>query len=203
MDTEALYAPYADERYGEFSSRLTRIHDLPYAGVRIPVLRKLAKEIDDISFPVRFHEDVLLRGFWIASRPIPFIGKEDLLRSHFQYLMTWDEADTLAASIKLRKGDDEEAYAFFTSLLSDTRTMVRRFGIVSLMTHRKCFQDRKDEMLGMITEADSSEYYISMAVAWALSFFFIDDPGTEAWLDKVSPATAQRARQKIRDSRRT
>ena len=185
MDTEALYAPYADERYKEFSSKLTRIHDLPYAGVRIPVLRKLAKEIEDISFPVRSHEDVLLRGFWIASRPIPFIGKEDLLKSHFKYLMTWDEADTLVASIKLRKG-----------------TMVRRLGIVSLMTHRKRFQDRKEEMLRLITEADSSEYYISMAVAWALSFFFIDDPSTEAWLDKVSPATAQRARQKIRDSRR-
>ena len=202
MDTEALYAPYADERYKEFSSKLTRIHDLPYAGVRIPVLKKLAKEIEDISFPVRFHEDVLLRGFWIASRPLPFTAKEDLLRSHFQYLMTWDEADTLAASLKLRKSEAEEAYAFFVSVLSDARQMVRRLGIVSLMTHRKRFQDRKEEMLRLITEADSSEYYISMAVAWALSFFFIDDPSTEAWLDKVSPATAQRARQKIRDSRR-
>lgn len=202
MDTEALYAPYADERYKEFSSKLTRIHDLPYAGVRIPVLRKLAKEIEEISFPVRFHEDVLLRGFWIASRPLPFTAKEDLLRSHFQYLMTWDEADTLAASLKLRKSEEEEAYAFFVSVLSDARQMVRRLGIVSLMTHRKRFQDRKEEMLRLITEADSSEYYISMAVAWALSFFFIDDPSTEAWLDKVSPATAQRARQKIRDSRR-
>ena len=203
MDTEALYAPYADERYKEFSSKLTRIHDLPYAGVRIPVLRKLAKEIEDISFPVRFHEDVILRGFWIASRPLPFTAKEDLLRSHFQYLMTWDEADTLAASLKLKKSEAEEAYAFFVSVLSDARQMVRRLGIVSLMTHRKRFQDRKEEMLRLITEADSSEYYISMAVAWALSFFFIDDPSTEAWLDKVSPATAQRARQKIRDSRRT
>lgn len=202
MDTEALYAPYADERYKEFSSKLTRIHDLPYVGVRIPVLRKLAKEIEDISFPVRFHEDVLLRGFWIASRPLPFTAKEDLLRSHFQYLMTWDEADTLAASLKLRKSEAEEAYAFFVSVLSDVRQMVRRLGIVSLMTHRKRFQDRKEEMLRLITEADSSEYYISMAVAWALSFFFIDDPSTEAWLDKVSTATAQRARQKIRDSRR-
>ena len=202
MDTEALYAPYADERYKEFSSKLTRIHDLPYAGVRIPVLRKLAKEIEDISFPVRFHEDVILRGFWIASRPLPFTAKEDLLRSHFQYLMTWDEADTLAASLKLKKSEAEEAYAFFVSVLSDARQMVRRLGIVSLMTHRKRFQDRKEEMLRLITEADSSEYYISMAVAWALSFFFIDDPSTEAWLDKVSPATAQRARQKIRDSRR-
>ena len=202
MDTEALYAPYADERYKEFSSKLTRIHDLPYAGVRIPVLRKLAKEIEDISFPVRFHEDVILRGFWIASRPLPFTAKEDLLRSHFQYLMTWDEADTLAASLKLKKSEAEEAYAFFVSVLSDARQMVRRLGIVSLMTHRKRFQDRKEEMLRLSTEADSSEYYISMAVAWALSFFFIDDPSTEAWLDKVSPATAQRARQKIRDSRR-
>ncbi len=202
MDTEALYAPYADERYKEFSSKLTRIHDLPYAGVRIPVLRKLAKEIEDISFPVRFHEDVLLRGFWIASRPLPFTAKEDLLRSHFQYLMTWDEADTLAASLKFRKSEAEEAYAFFVSVLSDARQMVRRLGIVSLMTNRKRFQNRKEEMLRLITEADSSEYYISMAVAWALSFFFIDDPSTEAWLDKVSPATAQRARQKIRDSRR-
>ena len=202
MDTEALYAPYADERYKEFSSKLTRIHDLPYAGVRIPVLRKLAKEIEDISFPVRFHEDVLLRGFWIGNKKLPFKSLIPLINEHLKYLETWDETDAFASALKIRKNDSDTAYEYFMSLLGRERIMERRLGIVSLMKNRKLFADKKSEILEAITASDSDEYYISMAVAWALTSFIMDDRDNEAWLEKLSDATRQKTKQKIRDSER-
>ena len=118
MDTEKLYGPYIDDGYRTFSERLTRIHDRPYLGVRLPVLKRLAAGLDSIDFPVAYHEDVLLRGFWIARQKLPFAERRKLLEDHLQYLMTWDEADTLAAALRIGKGEKDEAYAFFSSLLS-------------------------------------------------------------------------------------
>ena len=126
-----------------------------------------------------------------------------MITSHLEYLQTWDEVDTLAASIKPKKAELDEVYAFFFSLLEDERTMPRRLGIVALMSLRKLYPDKRTELLDAIAAADSEEYYISMAVAWALSSFYIDDRTTEAWFDKISPETRKRAEQKIRDSRRS
>ena len=202
MDTEKLYGPYIDDGYRTFSERLTRIHDRPYLGVRLPVLKRLAAGLDSIDFPVAYHEDVLLRGFWIARQKLPFAERRKLLEDHLQYLMTWDEADTLAAALRIGKGEKDEAYAFFSSLLSDERVMPRRLGIVTLMSKRAFYPEKRSGILEAICRADSSEYYISMAVAWALSSFYIDSRDAEDFFPLVSEETRKRALQKIRDSRR-
>ena len=202
MDTDYLYSQYVDKKYAEFSSRLTKNHDLPYRGVRIPVLRKIGKELDDFPYELTWHEDVLLKGFWIASRKIPFSEKKELINKHLDVLKTWDEVDTFASSIKPRKNEADEVLTYFLSLMKDRRTMPRRLGIVTLMALRKLFPDHRKEILDAIVAADNDEYYVSMAVAWALSFFYIDDKATEDWIKRVSPATEKRTRQKIRESRR-
>lgn len=203
MDTDKLYSQYEEKNYALFSAKLTKNHDLPYKGIRIPTLRAIAKQLDEFPFEIRYHEDILLRGFWIASRKIPFSEKIILLDSQLPLLSTWDEVDTLASSLKTKANEKEEFYRYFISLVKDSRPMVKRLGIVTLMSTRKSFKDRRREILDAITEADSSEYYVSMAVAWALSFFYIDDKETEKWIRKVSPETRKRTEQKIRDSRRT
>lgn len=202
MDTDALYQAYVDTDYAVFTSKLTKNRDLPYRGIRIPVLRKLAKELDDFPYEIKWHEDVLLKGFWIASRKIPFSEKRKLIEEHLGLLETWDEVDTLASSIKPTKKDKDEIYTFLISLLKEERVMPRRLGIVTLLLKRKYFPERTAEMLASITAADREEYYISMAVAWALASFILDDSNQSIHLVKVSDATRKRAEQKIRDSLR-
>ena len=170
--------------------------------MRIPVLRKIGKELDDFPYELTWHEDVLLKGFWIASRKIPFSEKKELINKHLDVLKTWDEVDTFASSIKPRKNEADEVLTYFLSLMKDRRAMPRRLGIVTLMALRKLFPDHRKEILDAIVAADNDEYYVSMAVAWALSFFYIDDKSTEDWIKRVSPATEKRTRQKIRESRR-
>ena len=145
---------------------------------------------------------MLLKGFWIASRKIPFTEKKELIESHLENLSTWDEVDTLSSSIKPSKADLSDVYDYFYTLIGDYRVMPRRLGIVTLMSLRKLYPEKREEILEATVMADSSEYYISMAVAWSLSFFYIDDRSTESWIERVSPETAKRTWQKIRDSRR-
>ena len=100
------------------------------------------------------------------------------------------------------KKKNKDVYTpFFSSLLIDERTFPKRLGIVWLMSNRKELD--RDETLEMIINADDeNEYYISIAVAWAFSFFYADDPSIKPYLDKLSPKTRKLAERKIRESRR-
>lgn len=200
MDTDKLYAPYIDAAYRDFSMKLTKNIDRPYIGIRLPVLRKLASGIDDIDFPIRYHEDVLLRGFAIGKAKLSFEEKLPLIESQLQYLETWDEVDAFASSIKLKEKDAGAAYTYFMSLIKSEETMTRRLGIVFMMKERKRYPEKREEILEAISNADSSEYYISMAAAWALTSFYMDDNSTEKWFERISPATLKRTKQKIKDS---
>ena len=203
MDTEALYAPYRDERTRIFNERISNDPVYPFAGMRIPMLRKLAKGLDPDTIEIRFHEDVTLRGLAIASMKAPLAVKLEKLDKLLPLITAWDHTDVIASSLKPGKGEKDEALAYFLQLLKDERVFPCRLAIVYLMSHRKDYADQ-DMLLSSITDADNSEYYISMAVAWALSFFYIDSKERALpYFDKVTEQTRKRAWQKVHDSRRT
>ena len=201
MDTEKLYAPYASEHTRAFNERISKDTAYPIAGVRIPVLRRLAKEVDPDEITIRYHEDVTFKGLAIISSRIPFSDKLKAIDDLMPYMTAWDHADVIACSLKPGKKDREEAARHFLALLKEERIFARRLAIVFLMSSRKHYE--RERLLEAICAADSEEYYVSMAVAWALSSFYIDDKeSAEPWFSKVSEATRKRAWQKVRDSRR-
>lgn len=200
MDTDKLYEGLASESYKAFSEKLSKDGRYPAKGVKIPVLRKIAKEIGDCSFPIKYHEDVILRALQIGGWKKPFREKAEALEELFPYMSAWDHSDTAGSSMQIGKGEKEEALAYFLALLRDERVFVKRTAIAFLISKRKRY-DRK-VLLDAIIDADSDDYYISMAVAWALSAFFIDDESTEEYFCWVSEATRKRIKQKIKNSRR-
>ena len=198
MDCNPFYSGLIDSSYREFSRKIVNDDALPVLGIRIPQLRKLAKEMDCVDFPIICHEDVLLKGLIISSIRKPFAERRILLDGLLPHLSAWDHADIIGSSMKVRKGEEEEAFGYFSSLLASGRVFVRRIGIVYLFSHRRLYPAH--DILAIIAQADSDEYYISMAVAWGLQVFWKDGTETGPYLDKVSDATRRRAEQKIRDS---
>ena len=162
MDTEALYAPYRDERTRLFNELISNDPIYPFAGMRIPMLRKLAKDLDPDSIEIRFHEDVTLRGLAIASMKAPLAVKLEKLDELLPLITAWDHTDVIASSLKPGKGEKDEALTYFLQLLKDERIFPRRLAIVYLMSHRKDYEDQ-DMLLSSITDADSSEYCDSTA----------------------------------------
>ena len=142
MDTDALYEGLASESYRAFSERISKDTSYPVKGVRIPDLRKLAKTIGDASFPIKYHEDAILRGLQIGGWKKPFQEKAAALEDLFPYMTAWDHSDAAASSLNIRKGEENEALGYFLPLLEDNRVFVRRTAIVFLMSHRKLY-DRK------------------------------------------------------------
>ena len=202
MVTDTLYAPYLDPKYKDFTSRLSTSDTLPRAGIRIPILRQLAKEIEWRDYEIKWHEDVILIGLAIGVSGLSPKEKVEELKTILPYLSTWDQTDIIMTVFKLKKNNKDVYLPFFTSLLEDERVFPKRMGIVWLMSNRKGL-DRDETLKRIISSDDENQYYISMAVAWAFSFFYIDDPETRIYLEKLNPKTRKLAERKIRESRRS
>ncbi len=196
MVTDTLYEPFIDEKYRLFASSLSPSGTLERKGIRIPVLRKLSRTVNPDDIEIRYHEDVILKGL--------AIGKErrlDKLTLLLPFLSSWDQTDTIGPAFKPEESERDRYYSYFTSLLSSREVFPKRLSIVWLMTNRKLF-GRKAVTDAIIKADDEDEYYISMAVAWALSALIIDDRTILSRLDEVSTVTKKRTEQKLRDSLR-
>ena len=201
MVTDKLYESYIDDKYKAFSSRLSLTDTLPRAGIRIPVLKSIAKNVKSDDIEIRYHEDVILKALALAYEKCPFDDKKNRLNDILPYLSSWDQTDVIATGFTVKAKDKDFLYSYFQGLLSDERIYPRRLGIVWLMSNRKHF-DSKTLIKDIINADIEDEYYISMATAWALSMFYIDDEENLKYFDAVLPKTLQRTKQKIRDSKR-
>ena len=201
MVTDSLYAPYLDSEYKDFTSRLSTTDTLPRAGMRIPILRQLAKDFDWREYEIKWHEDVILKGLAIGLSKLSPEEKIEELKALLPFLSSWDQTDIIVTVFKIKKKNREVYLPFFLSLLEDGHVFTKRLGIVWLMSNRK--ELNRDETLERIINSDDeSEYYISMAVAWAFSSFYADAPNIKGQLNNLSPGTRRLAERKIRESRR-
>ncbi len=199
MVTDVLYAPYVDEKYRVFASSLSPTDTLERKGIRIPVLRKLAVAVNPDDIEIRYHEDVILMGLAIGEEKTPPEEKLKRLTRLLPFLSSWDQTDTIVSAFKPEENEKDRYYSYFSSLLEITDVFPKRLGIVWLMTMRKLL-DRKAVTDLIIKADDGNEYYISMAVAWALSALITDDRTLMSRLDEVSAVTKKRTEQKLRDS---
>ncbi len=196
MVTDTLYEPFIDEKYRLFASSLSPTGTLERKGIRIPVLRKLSRTVNPDDIEIRYHEDVILKGLAIGKERNLY--KLTLL---LPLLSSWDQTDTIASAFKPEENEKNRYYSYFSSLLESKDVFPKRLAIVWLMTNRKLF-GRKAVTDAIIKADDEDEYYISMAVAWALSALIIDDRTILSRLDEVSTVTKKRTEQKLRDSLR-
>ncbi len=199
-----FYEKAKEEHLKPFTEKLVPNIDYPAIGIRLPRLKEFAKTTDDFTFEIKYHEDVLLRGLIIANKKCDFKEKIPLINSHLQYLSSWDETDTFSSALKVKKSDRMNAYVYFKSMLKDERIYVKRLAIVWIMSNRNKIDVPLKEQLDTITNIYiDDEYYLKMALAWALSNYYITDGTlTRPYIEAIDEKTRKMAEQKIRDSRR-
>lgn len=199
---------HADARYAAFSAALVP-GARPMIGVRLPVLRSLAKtisredwrtymdEAEDDSF-----EEVLLQGFVAGMARMPF--EEQLMRmaAYVRKVTDWSLCDSSCVSFKFVRKRREEAWAFLQPYLYSTAEFSRRFGVVMLLSHFFT-DDFVHRVLEACTAVPPVGYYDTMAVAWAISVCYVKYPEqTRSVLvgGKLNDETQNKAIQKIVDS---
>ena len=168
-----------DDGYREFHSSLVPGED-KIIGVRVPVLRKYAKElysryagdteeligiIDD-----EYYEEIMLQGMLIGFQKK--IGADSLFRQIDGFvpkIRNWGICDVFCAGLKQVKKYPEE---FLQKYLDSSEEFNIRFGLVMLLDYY-INEDYLHKILKKTEEIKHEGYYVKMAAAWLISICFV------------------------------
>lgn len=211
----------ADPEYGEFHKKL-----LPGAegvmGVRTPHLRKLARElvkngwkdyVKEISQAWKetgqgetgvWYDEIILWGLAICGGCKDWATAKAYVEEFIPAINNWAACDIFCGSLKLTAKFKDQVWEFIQPYLQAEKEYEIRFGVVMLLSH---FADPEHVKLALdaMDKIRHEGYYVKMAVAWAVSVYFVKCQDTvmeylkECGLDDW---TYNKALQKITESLR-
>ncbi|WP_156889724.1 DNA alkylation repair protein [Paenibacillus harenae] len=200
----------ADEKYRKFSSALIPNID-NVLGVRLPELRKLAKQIAKGDWRTYleqaendYFEEVMLQGMVIGCVKTDI---EEILRFTAAFVPridNWSVCDSFCAGLKAVKTNRRRVWEFLQPYLASEQEYEIRFGVVMLLDYY-IEEEYIDRVLELLDHTKRDRYYVRMAVAWAISVCFVKLPErTTAYLEScaLDDFTYNKALQKITESYR-
>lgn len=200
-----------NETYAEFNKRIVNT-EMPVVGVRVPDLRRLARELAsdvgaaEISELLTVQDEsfdyVLLCGLLITHTRLDDQTAIDLTKQYLPRVDSWAHIDVFVEKKRWFAG--EAWWDFALECLQSEAEFTVRYGVVSLMTN---FLDEShvDQVFAALRNITHDGYYVKMALAWlyataAVQFFEL----TLAELENghIDTWTRKKAYQKMRESRR-
>lgn len=203
----------SDEKYREFHSSLCP-NTNNIMGVRIPKLRnfakKLLKEIDWKEYLSNawndYYEEIMLQGMIIG-----LVSKKENIDEFIPYINefvpkidNWAICDTFCAGLKITEKNLEYIWNYLQKYFVSDKEFEIRFAVVMLLDYY-LKEEYIDDVLKILNNIKSNEYYVEMAIAWAISIAFIKfERKTMAFLENnsLSDFTYNKSIQKIIESYR-
>ena len=199
-----------DLKYKEFHSSLCPNID-KIIGVRVPELRKMAKEIaaqDYMEFfeqvQNEYYEELLLQGLVIGYAKIPIEEAFRYLKKFVPKINSWAVCDTTCSNLKVTKKHMEEMWQFLENYINSKSEYEIRFALVMYLNYYLT-DEYIDKILYKLDKIANNEYYVQMAIAWLISFAYIKQKEkTEKFLLKnnLDRFTQNKSIQKIWESYR-
>ncbi len=201
----------SDEKYKDFQSGLCPGIDMKIMGVRIPKVRKLAKDIvkdnpeEYLKNPnEEYMEELMLQGFVIANSKIDLEKKKEYIINFVPKINSWAVCDTFCASLKDAEKNPEFFWKIISQYFKSKKEYEIRFAVVMLLDHY-VKEEYIDKIFKVIDNITNEEYYVEMGVAWLVAEMYIKFPKqTMKYLknNKLNKFTFNKALQKIRESYR-
>ena len=158
----------------EFSSKLipTKYEIL---GIKIPILRMIAKDISKTSFEDflslttdTYYEEVMIEGFLLS-----YIKEYDKFLEYFNRFIlkidNWSLCDCCISSYKIMKKIDFSSKA--SSLIYSNSEFLQRVGYIMYLDYY-IDDDHINDIYHLAT-IPSDYYYVNMAIAWLLATSFL------------------------------
>ncbi|MBR2863883.1 MAG: DNA alkylation repair protein [Bacteroidaceae bacterium] len=212
-DWRRFISDHSNAKQAAFAASL--IPDLrhPILGVRLPELRRLAKEMAkgdwrkvlDCELTKASLEEIMLRGFLTGYAKMEWDEHTKRVAEFVTYIDNWSVCDSCCATFTTFRKHREEGWLFLLPYLCSPKEYEQRFGVVMMLDHFLC-DEYIDRVLAALSEIYPAGYYCTMAVGWALATAFSKYPDrTFAVLcqEKLLPECRQKACQKILESLRT
>ena len=173
MKIQEYLLSQADQKYRDFTLPLIpNVDEKTFIGVRLPVLKKYAKELDAKdreeflnSLPHQYHEENILHAFILSNIKDydEFIKRVDVF---LPYVLNWSVCDTICNK-HLHKHLEKLIKEIYVWLKSKEVYRVR-YAIKCLMNYY-LGDEFKEEHLQKVEEVKLDDYYVKMMVAWYLA----------------------------------
>jgi len=209
LDIRTRLMELADEKYRAFSASLTPGKD-NILGVRIPLLRKLAKEILKNDWKGYLMnpcgnsmEELILQGFVICGCKVSPEEKLRMVADFVPKIDCWPVCDSFCSCLKLADTHKELVWDFIQPYLYSDREYEIRFGVVMLLHYLS--EEYAPLAFLHFNRIKHEGYYARMAIAWLLSMYYVNCPELTCEFLKnnnLDSFTHNKAIQKIIESRR-
>lgn len=158
-----------DEKYRDFQSALIKNDSIRLIGVRMPILRRLAKEwrgeLDAfLAFPDEWYEVTFLKFSLYALLPFDMFTAN--ICEMVGLLDNWATTDGFHANCIAKHR--EEFLPYIRAFSCDGREFVERYALVSLL-HDYVEEQYLPEIFAALERADGTKYYTGMGAAWLFS----------------------------------
>ena len=173
----------AEPEYQRFNSRLIpNINPETMLGVRLPALRKLARELSKEDWRTyletaqnKYYEEAMLQGMVIGCAKMEFEERISYIRWFLPKIDNWAVCDSFCSSLKAMSRYTEEMWPFIQECLAGNSAYVIRFGAVMLLDY---YMDEAwiNEALKLLDGVRHDDYYVKMAVAWTISIYYVRFP---------------------------
>lgn len=201
-----------NETYVAFNQRIVNTK-MPVVGVRVPDLRRLARELApnmsaaDISKLLLKAQNesfdyVLLCGLLITHARLDDQMAINLTKQYLPHVDSWAHIDVFVE--KKRRFAGEVWWDFALECLQNEDEFTVRYGVISLMTN---FLDEAhiDQVFAVLRNVKHDGYYVKMALAWlyaTAAVHFFELTLAELENEHIDAWTRNKAYQKMRESRR-
>ena len=162
-----------DLKYRDFTlPLLPNIDEKTFIGVRLPVIKKYAKDLDVrsreeflSSLPHYYHEENILHAFILSNIKDydDFINRVNIF---LPYVTNWSVSDTICNK-NLTKYRDKLIVEIYKWLKSDELYRVR-YAVKCLMNYY-LDENFKEEHLNKVQQVTLEDYYVKMMIAWYLA----------------------------------
>lgn len=199
-----------DKTYGDFQSKI--VPNIPrdkIIGVRMPLLKKIAKEmlrngeyktfLQDL--PHQYYEENTIHTIIISNlKDLDEVIQE--IDQFLPYLDNWATSDALCPKVFAK--DPNRVFEKVKEWIGTGKEYYMRFGVVTLLNFY--LKDNFNSGINkLVASINSDKYYVNMAIAWYFSYALIfryDQTISLFEKKKLSPWIQNKAIQKAIDSYR-
>lgn len=200
-----------DKEYKEFHQSLVMNSQYEMIGIRVPIMKNIAKEIakktNSEEFLIyaqdKYYEEIMIQGLVIAQ-----MKEEEVFYRYWKNFISkidnWAICDTFCSSSKIVKKYEEKYFKEAIRLSLSPKEFVARVGLVTILDHF-VHEENIATIFQTLNQITSDCFYINMAEAWLICELYIRFPEkTFRFLsnNSLNAFTQNKAISKIHDSYR-
>ena len=200
-----------DEKYKEFHKSLVLDSKYEMIGIRVPIMKNIAKQIakaSNIEDFLEYSKDNYYEEIMIQGLVISHIKDEKIFyryfKKHINKIDNWALCDTFCSAIKIVEKYEEKYFKEMINLSLEEKEFISRVGLVTILAH---FINEKnlDIIFETLNKIETDKFYINMAEAWLVCEMYIKYPDKTLEFIKnnnLNKFTQNKSISKIRDSYR-